>query len=259
MRHLATLTCAAGALAMSPALGQDEDPTYYVKGTLGAVLMGDSSNSGRATEPFEPGLIDDVLVDGGAYVFDTKFEVGTFVSGAVGKSSRFGPFRSEIELIYTRAGAKEHDDLRTLGRDLADVDAAVLLGGDEPVGINTGRVLEDAKGVVNTYSLMVNFYHDVRRFGGPAYPYWGVGVGGTYVGVDYTPSNLDFVDDGTFAFGYQAMAGFAYDFDDRGTLHTGFRYLGTTEVEVDADALVPSNLTVDIDQFVTEIGWRMSF
>ncbi|MEM1379910.1 MAG: P44/Msp2 family outer membrane protein [Pseudomonadota bacterium] len=256
MKQVLILSAAGFALACGAASAQDTP--YYAKASAGVVWMGDSTNSGRATEDFEVGLIDATLVDGGAYTFNSGFEIGTFLSTALGKSSVFGPFRSEVELLYTRTGLAEHGDFRTLGTDLADVDVSILLGLDTPAGINTGRVLEDAQGTVSTVSLFANFYYDLKTETN-AYPYFGIGLGPTWVNVDYSPSGIGFVDDGAVTLGYHASFGFAYDFDERNAINTGWRYVGALSPEVSTDALLASDLEVDVNQFVAEIGWTRRF
>lgn len=253
------LMMSAAGVALASATAAAQDRGIYVAGNVGGVLMGESSNSGRFTENFEPGLVDAVLADGAAYRFDSTFETGIFASLALGKTTVYGPFRSEIEVSFTDNNVKDHGTLEALGQNLDGTDVAVLLGADEEVGISTGRVLSDAKGNVRTISFMVNGFYDIPVSSQDVRPFIGVGVGVTQVSVDYDPSGLGLIDDDATAFGYQAMAGVDYAFDDVNTLHAGVRYRGTTSIEVETDALFASDVDIDVDQFIAEIGWRRSF
>lgn len=253
-RIFSALTAASSLLAAA----QAQDTPHYLKLSGGAVLMGDSSNSGRATAPFAPGLTDAVLVEGGAYLFETEFETGGFASIAMGKTTPYGPFRSELELIGARTDVARHRGFETLGLDLDNADLAVLLGEDTPTGTTIGNALADAAGEVETVSIMINFYHDLRT-GGAAYPYWGVGIGPTWVNTTFAPSGVDFVSDDTVVFSWQAMAGLAYDLGDQQTIQAGWRYIGMQTVEADTSAFLESELDIDIRQFLVDVSWRYQF
>ncbi|MEM9838261.1 MAG: outer membrane beta-barrel protein [Pseudomonadota bacterium] len=251
------LTALAAATALTTAAHAQETP-YYLKLSGGALYTGDSTNSGRAEAPFEPGLVDAVLVEGGAYRFETDFETGGFAGIAIGKTTPYGPFRSELELLGTTTDVARHGGFETLGQDLDNADLAVLLGQDTPTGTTIGTALADARGSVETVSIMINFYHDLRA-AGAIYPYWGAGIGPTWVNVSYDPSGTGFVDDDSIVFSWQAMAGVAWELNNQHTIQVGSRYLGMQTVEVDTSAFLESELDVDVRQFLVELGWRYRF
>jgi opacity protein-like surface antigen len=251
------MTAAGVALASANASAQD----YYLAGNLGAVFMSDSSNSGDVEENFVLGLDAGTLTSDANYRFDTDFDIGGFASLAVGKNTPFGPFRSELELSYTRNGIQDHDDFSALGGNLAEVDAGALVGAEEPIGVSIGRVLEDAQGNVTTFAAMINGYYDIVVPNADVHPYVGAGIGLMRVNVDYDPSGLDLVDEGSFQLGFQAMVGVDYDLTETRVLHAGFRYRGATvtEAETGGDLGLESNLDVDVNQFIAEIGYRWKF
>lgn len=246
------ITAAGLALTAAQANAQD----YYLAGNLGLVYMGDSKNSGDMTQDVVLGLGAGTLTSNANYVFDTDFEVGVFSSIAIGKNTSFGPFRSELEFSFTRNDVRDHDDFQALGISLQGVDIGVLTGTE--TGLTVGRALEDAKGSVKTYGLMVNGYYDFAVAASNVHPYVGVGVGVLNTQVHYNPSRLGVADDSATTFGYQLMAGVDYDTSPRTVLHAGFRYRGSQPVEVETD-FIPSDLEVDVNQLVAEIGYRWKF
>lgn len=256
-KTLMMMTAAGLAMASAGAAAQD----YYVAGNVGLVLSADSSNSGDVQQDFVLGLGAGTLTSDANYVFDSEFEVGGFSSIALGKETALGPFRSELEFSFTRADVKDHDDFRALGGSLQGVDAGVLLGATDPLGINVGRVIEDAKGSVTTYGFMINGYKDFAVSAADVSPYLGVGIGVVNTKVHYNPSRIGLVDESSTGFGWQVMAGVDYDLTDTGVLHAGFRYRAAEGVEVSTEGVLglQSDLEVDVDQFIAEIGYRWSF
>lgn len=253
-----TMLITAAGLAMASSAAQAQDRGFYVTATGGFVLMGQSNNGGDMTDDYVLGLGAGTLTDQARYRFETDFDLGFFAAGAIGKETVYGPFRSEFELSYTRNNVADHSNLQALGGNVSGLDAAVLTGGSAPVGLTIGRVLEDAQGDISTLSAMINGYYDFDVAAEGVRPYFGVGVGFTRVMVDFSPSGLPFVDDEANTFGYQVMGGVDYDFGARHTLHAGVRYRATLPVEFETGVL-PSDLEVDVNQFVTEIGWRVNF
>jgi opacity protein-like surface antigen len=258
-KYLMMMTAAGVALASANASAQE----YYLAGDLGLVFSGDSSNSGDVNEDFILGLGAGGLSSDASYRFETDFEIGGFASIAVGKNTPFGPLRSELELSYSRSNVQEHNDLQALGANLADVDVGALIGAEEPVGLNIGRVLEDGKGQVSTIGLMVNGFYDFAVPNSRVHPYIGAGLGVMRINVEYDPSGLDLVDDNATSFGYQVMAGIDYDLTEARVLHAGFRYRGAQPAEVETNGFggvdFDSDLDVDVDQFIAEIGYRWKF
>jgi opacity protein-like surface antigen len=256
-KNMMLATVASVAAMAATASAQD----YYVQGNLGAVFMGDSSNSGAMNENFVLGLDAGTLTSDANYRFDSDFEIGGFFSLALGKNTAYGPFRSELEFSYSRNDVQDHDDLQALGANLSGVDVGALLGAEEEVGLTIGRVLEDAQGQVTTIAAMINGFYDINVANERVHPYVGVGLGVMRINVEYDPSGLDFADDDEVNFAYQAMAGIDYDLTDTRVLHAGFRYRGAQPAEVSTGGTLglDSDLEVDVDQFIAEIGYRVSF
>lgn len=253
------LMIGAAGLAMASANAVAQDSDYYIAVNAGFAQMADSQNSGDMNANAVLGLGAGTLTSDAAYRFETDFELGGFVSAAIGKSTGYGPFRSELELSYTRNNVASHGQLAALGSNNLDgVDAGLLTGSATPLGITSGRVLQDAKGEVSTLGLMVNGYYDFDVAAEDVHPYVGVGIGAMFTNVNFEPSNIEVADDNATSFGYQVMAGIDYDLTDTGVLHAGFRYRGAQPAEVEG-SLLPSDIEVDVNQFIAEIGYRWKF
>ncbi|GGY47141.1 outer membrane beta-barrel protein [Parvularcula lutaonensis] len=252
------LMIGAAGLAMASASAVAQDSDYYVSVKAGFSQMGQSNNSGDMNQDFVLGLGAGTLTSDAAYRFETDFELGGFASVAVGKSTGYGPFRSELELSYTTNRTADHSNLQALGGNVSGVDAGILFNTNTPLGITTGRLLEDAQGSVNTIGVMVNGYYDFTVANERVHPFVGVGIGAMNVDVRYKPSGADFADDSATVFGYQAMIGADYDLTDSTVLHAGFRYRGAQPVEIETN-LLPSDLEVDVNQFIAEIGYAWKF
>lgn len=261
------ITAAGLALASAGAMAQERG--YYVSGSAGVLYNADSGNSGQFNSVLSldtdfDGGEDAALNPGAGYTFDTDFGIGSFISLAIGKNTSYGPFRSELELSAARVGVKDHSNFQALGGNLSEVDVGVVLGEPAPVGLSLGRTLEDTQGSAQRISFMVNSYYDIELEGGVT-PYLGAGIGVSRVQVEYQPSGIDFVDDTETKFSWQLMAGVDYELNQRDTLQTGVRYFSAGEVDVDADFTVggakvfDSDLAVETDQFMVELGWRRKF
>ncbi|MEM1410124.1 MAG: P44/Msp2 family outer membrane protein [Pseudomonadota bacterium] len=257
LRH--TIHTALFVLALMSADAAAQDSPRYVKIAAGVSYLEDTRNGGRTTAPFDPGLIEGQLTQGSAYVFETVYDDGPFAALAFGKTTPYGPFRSEVELVFTRSEIARHENFQTLGTLIDPLDAAVLLGQDEPVGFSAGSILARDGGNVKTISLMINFYHDLRPMGEGIRPYWGIGVGPTWADFNFRPGDIELVDDNVFLLGYQAMAGLAYDFSKTSAIVLGGRYLAAAEAKIQTEDLIASDLKLEIEQLVAEIGWQFRF
>lgn len=138
-----------------------------------------------------------------------------------------------------------------VARRSTDVDGAsgaVLNGTAIPAGTYS------VTGDMDTWSLMVNFHQDIDA--GLVQPYIGAGLG--FAHHDGTaelmtaagPSGRDSGDDTVFA--YQFMAGVGYKISDGVTLFGGYRYMGTSDLEIE-------RFTASYDTHAIEAGIRMRF
>lgn len=256
----ALLLCAAPISA-----AQAETNNAYVMGAFGGTFTWETGNTARLTEEFITGngiLVpsDVVFPPQTVAEFTTQFEPGYFGVLALGKQSIYGPFRSELELSWTKSSVDRHEDLNVGGLSLSLADAAVLTGAETPTERNVSQVFGDGDGQLSTYSLMVNFYWDIEVPAKDVRPYIGLGGGVTLVNVDYTPSSLTVVSDQDTVLGYQLMFGIAADLNPRTVLHTGFRVRDTAEIDMRTDKnLLSSKLDFDVNQTTIEVGLRRHF
>ena len=154
----------------------------------------------------------------GVSFFDSVFndpETGYAISFAFGRRHSY-VLRSEIEL------AVRGNDLNTRG-------AIGVLNQNNLVVPSSTSSSSDGDERVNAYSILKNFTHDFRnssRFT----PYLGFGIGWSYLDVE---SSLDGIDDGAGAFTYQVIGGVAATLSRAVDLIVEYRFLGTSEVELD--------------------------
>ena len=156
--------------------------------------------------------------DVGDSFFESVFnrpESGYAISFAFGRRHSH-KLRSEIEI------AVRGNDLATSG----------LVGGIDPFTAavpNGNPSISDDDDKITTYSVMKNFIRDFKnrsRFT----PYVGAGLGWSYLDIE-APS--DGIDEGTGAFTYQAIGGVSTTLNKAVDLVVEYRFLGTSEVEVD--------------------------
>jgi outer membrane protein OmpA-like peptidoglycan-associated protein len=92
-----------------------------------------------------------------------------------------------------------------------------------------GFPINGISGHRNTNSLMTNVLYDFT-LGSPITPHFGVGIGAVNIsdGVRL-PGIGQFINDSTWQFGYQGIAGIRYNISPALTLDLDYRYLATTE------------------------------
>ena len=95
----------------------------------------------------------------------------------------------------------------------------------------------------------------------PIVPYVGVGVGAIYWGQQNTfPQGLPLVhhvQGNGFALGYQAIGGFAYNFDDNWAATADFRYIDSPTLNIGNNR--PHNVTNDLTEEQVLVGVRYTF
>lgn len=248
------------AHAQGPAYGGYERDGTYVSLSGGGSFLKDARNRGELTEDFTTGAGTTIapgttLPAGTRLGWDTDFNTGYMISGAVGK--RFGAFRGEAELSFQRNGIDGHDSAFIGSSPLDNQDAGVLTTGSPQTGSTVGEVLADGRGHLRTIYVMANAVYDID-IDAPVTPYIGGGVGVGFVSAEYRPSGLPVADDNSAQFAYQAMAGASYSVSPRADLFAGYRYRGTTKPTLEA-SLLPADLEFQNRGSVVEAGLRYAF
>ncbi|MEM6413436.1 MAG: P44/Msp2 family outer membrane protein [Pseudomonadota bacterium] len=243
--------------AQSAAIAGD----YYISGSGSVVFQEDSTNEGAFVGPFSTGNggaipAGTVLQDGSAVGWDTDFNTGFAISGAVGKY--YGPFRGEFEVAYQNAGVDTHTGVSAGPTDLSGFDAAVLISDrQQQLGVTVADLVADGQGDLETIFLMANAIYDFD-LGSPIKPYIGGGVGVGFVNVDYVPSATTVIDDRSTQFAYQAMAGVSYAVAPAAEVFVGYRYRATTDVSVEAN-LFTADFDIENSASMAEAGIRLKF
>ena len=201
----------------------------------------DSLYHSNATRPlkglFAKGFTRTLTVMGGANFLNALDSSENAVNPAVGDSFFESIFdRPDSGYAISFAFGRRHNhnlrseiEIAIRGNDLATSGA---VGTIDPVNtavpLGVPSISEDDDRIT-TYSVMKNFIHDFKnrsRFT----PYVGAGLGWSYLDID-APS--DGIDDGTGAFTYQAIGGVSTTLNKAVDLVVEYRFLGTSEVEVD--------------------------
>ncbi len=256
-RALIASLCAATALSGAAAAND-----YYVSLSGGVSLLSDSENDGRFDGDFTTGQgttipLGTPLPDGTSVGWDTEFDTGYAISGALGR--RFDFFRAELEVAYQANDVDTHTGVNVAdGLALGAEDAGVLISGlDTNLGVTVSDLVADGQGQIDTIFVMANLYYDFD-LGGPLKPYVGGGAGVGFVDVDYSPSATAIIQDDATAFAYQAMAGVTYEVGPATELFAGYRFRSTTDVEVEA-TLFPADFDIENSSNIVEAGLRFTF
>jgi len=233
---------------------------YYVSLSGGLSLLGDSENEGAFDGDFTTGEGTTipggtVLPDGTEVGWETDFDTGFVVSGAIGKA--YGSFRGELELAYQTNDIGSHASVSAAGIPLDSEDAGVLITGSSNIGISVGDLVADGQGDVSNLFVMANAYYDFNT-GGPLKPYIGAGIGVSFVDVDYSPSATPIIRDEATSFAYQGIAGVAYEVSPSVDLLLAYRYRATTDVSVEAD-LFAADFEIENSASIVEAGLRFRF
>ncbi|MEO1657984.1 MAG: P44/Msp2 family outer membrane protein [Pseudomonadota bacterium] len=258
---VAAAVCAAltgAASAQAPGEG------YYAL-TLGVSNIADKEITGRLKAPFVTGEGGGIpsgvnLPVDTVYEFDTDYDPGVFVGLTMGKASNYGPFRSELEISYSRNSVNGHSDITLLGEDVSGDDLALFTGAETPTGTTVGQVFADGRGRLITYTAMLNFFWDIPVPAERVRPFVGIGGGASIIDVDFGPSGVDIVSHQDTVLAYQAIVGASYQISDKLTLSTAFRMRDTSEAEFATDReFLDSELKFDTTQANLEITLRRMF
>lgn len=261
MKKSRALLAGAAAIAVlsfltAPALAQD----YYGSVSAGAAWLDDSDNAGEFTSDFTTGEgttipAGTVLPAGSSLGWTTEFDDGYALSAAIGR--RFGNWRGELELAYQSNDVDTHRDVQAAGIPLGAEDAGVLITGSPNLGVSVADLVAAGRGSVDTTFAMANLYYDFNAWSGFT-PYVGGGIGAGFVNVDYSPSDVQIVDDDATVLAYQVIAGASYDVSDRIELFAQYRYRATEDVETEV-SLFDADLDIENRASVLEAGMRFSF
>ena len=252
-----TVSLAASAVALAGvAAAQDT----YVSLSGGVSLLGDSTNEGAFNGAFTTGAgttipAGTVLPDGTAVGWNTEFDAGYAINGAIGR--KYGAFRGELEVAYQRNGVDTHTGVTAGGIALAGEDAGVLITGSGNLGVNVGDLVAAGEGDISNIFVMANMIYDFQN-SSQFTPYVGAGVGVGFVDVEYAPSATTIIDDNSTQFAYQAMAGISYEASANTDLFVGYRYRATLDPTVNA-SLFAASFDVENATSIVEAGVRVSF
>jgi len=253
----ATVLVAINAsVGLAPAAAQDN----YVSFSAGVNFQSDSDNEGAFDGAFTTGEGTTIpggttLPDGTAVGWETEFGSGMYGSLALGR--RFGAFRGEVEFSGSQSDVDTHAGVEAGGIALDGEDAGVLITGSDNLGVIVGDLVADGQGDISGAYFFANAYYDIAT--GTAFtPYVGAGIGVGMIDVDYPPSDVTIINDDASAFAYQIMLGGAYAVSDQASLFAGYRYRGTTDIEVDA-ALFSAEFEVENRSNILEVGFRWGF
>jgi len=244
-------------VAAAPVHAQDN----YVSLSGGAAWLNDSDNEGDFTGPFTTGAGTTIpagtgLPSGAAVGWETEFDTGFTVSGAVGR--KYGNARAELEVAYQKNDIDTHSNVSAAGIALGAEDAGVLVtGATSNLGVSVANLVADGRGEVETIYLMANAYYDFA-IDSKLTPYLGAGLGVGFVDVNYAPSGVTIIDDDDTVLAYQVMAGVSYDVSEAIALFAGYKYRATTNVDVDA-TLFAADFDIENGSQIVEVGLRFSF
>ncbi|GJL95798.1 MAG: hypothetical protein DHS20C05_22030 [Hyphococcus sp.] len=247
---------AASAVLSGAALAQD----YYISLSGGLNFQNSSDNAGVFVGPFTTGTGTTipggtVLPDGTDVGWNTEFENGYVINGAIGR--KYDAFRGELEVSYQSAGVETHTGVSTAGIALDNEDAGVLITGSPNLGVSVGDLVAAGEGSLDTVYVMANFLVDIKT-GTRFTPYIGAGAGVGFVDVNYSPSATPIIDDNATAFAYQGKAGIAFQAAPGTEIFAGYRYRATTDVNVDA-SLFAANFDIENKSSIVEAGVRFTF
>ncbi|MEO1042186.1 MAG: P44/Msp2 family outer membrane protein [Pseudomonadota bacterium] len=263
--HRIVLVATAFAAAIFSAAAAQAPGEGYSALALGVSNIADKEITGRFQAPFTTGVGGPIPAGNTfpvdtVFEFDTDYEPGVFVGLILGKASNYGPFRSELEISYSRNTVSGHNDVSILGIDVSVDDLAFLTSSDTLDGRRIGPTFADGRGRLITYSAMLNFFWDIPVPAEQVRPFIGIGGGASIVDVDFAPGGLDLLSDQDRVLAYQGMIGVSYQLTEKYTLTTSFRIRDTAESEFATDRrVIDSELKFDTSQANLEIGLRRMF
>ena len=229
--HKRILGLLSAAAFIGVAAGAQAADGWYVSGDVGAAFLQDSSST--AADEF-----------GNSIDFDTEFDPGFGVHGAVGHS--WDGFRLEGEVSYRK------NDL-----DALTVTNVTLAG----IGSFDVAAEFDAEGDVSALGFMVNGWYDFDT-GSPWKPFIGGGVGTARISLNEVSAtvagmSVPLADDEDQVFAYQAGAGIGYELTPTIIVSLGYRFFGTLDPEFTDVTGIPFD--AEYRSHNVEVGVRFLF
>ena len=227
-RTLLSLLVALASITLLASVASAAGAPYYPMHPYFSVHVGGTWLQDADVDFDDPALFDDEI----------EFDSGYNVGAAFGYD--YGLARLEIELAHRQ------NDVDRIQVDLLD------FKGD---------------GDFTATSLMLNGYWDLET-GSPVVPYLGGGIGFANVSaknVKFTEEGIRvrYVDDDDTVFAYQLAAGIAFELNPALTLDLGYRFFGTSKVELKADPLLVDppfgDFETEYDSHNVSLGLRMNF
>lgn len=255
---LALAPVALLAVVATPALAQSDDSGPYISLDVGAVLPGDSSNTGETTATIPATDDFDAIPAGTDVAWETEFDTGYTISGAAGYDFGNG-FRAEVQGFYSEYDVDTHSGVTVGGANIDAVDVAVLTrGAADAANPTVGAVVADGQGDVTSYGAFLNVFYDIET-GSGFEPYIGGGLGYVNTDIDYSPSGVVIADASDDGFAYQGIAGASFNLSDSAQIFAQYTYrdrLDDTEVPL---TLLPAELEVETGQSIVSAGFRIKF
>ncbi len=171
-------------------------------------------------------LLHDSDIDGVGTSFDTEFDEGAALLGAIGYKYGNG-IRTELEFGYRNNNIEQINSINAASDD------------------------------VHAWTVMLNGLYDFHT-GSDWTPYLGAGAGVAFVNFDNAgPFGPATINDDDAALAAQAIAGVDYQFDDEWSLFAQYNYLHSFGLEVEGDNGVSYDADYENSTFI--LGLRFSF
>lgn len=210
-------------------------------GFVGLAATASAQNYGGNGQTFDKGDGGYASLKGGAQFLDdpdyrvgasnvkSKMDTGALGSAAIGM--RHGPFRGEIEGLYSESDDKSNN--------VSGVGSA------------------NSDGKTKLTAAMGNAYYDIANVKGFV-PYVGGGVGYGHVKFDnYRANGANLVDKSDNVLAYQGIAGVSYQINPCWDLTAEYRYIGTQDASVRTSAGNKTDISYDSNNVL--VGARYNF
>lgn len=187
--------------------------------------MYDKGDGGYASVKGGASWVDDQDYRVGGTGVSTKLDTGGIGSAAIGM--RKGPFRGEIEGLYSESEVDKHN------------------------------VAGNADGKTKLTAAMGNVYYDITKIDGFV-PYVGGGVGYGHMKLDnYSAGATKLVDKSDNVLAYQGIAGVSYQINPCWDVTAEYRYLGTQDASVRTAAGNKTDVSYNSNNVL--VGLRYNF
>ncbi len=110
-------------------------------------------------------------------------------------------------------------------------------------------------GELDAYSLMANAYYDFTNSSAFT-PYVGAGIGTEYLDADGINATTGRVHDQDWTFAYQGIAGVNYAFNRNWSAQVEYRYIGTTDADLNSSTGASNDLNFDSSNVVAGVKYK---